>query len=95
MTLEEKAEEYAYNTYTHSKEAVKQAYIAGAKENGIVWHKVADGDLPKEENLEMQVLSFTTEGYRLLSLFSDPKPIFDSYKVLAWCECPTYKEIEE
>jgi hypothetical protein len=26
-------------------------YIAGAKENGIQWHKVADGDLPKKKGL--------------------------------------------
>lgn len=32
MTLEEKAKQYANSTYTHSKEAVEQAYIAGAKD---------------------------------------------------------------
>lgn len=29
--IEQQAEEYANTTYTHSKEAVKQAYIAGAE----------------------------------------------------------------
>ena len=56
------------------------------------WHKVADGDLPKEEDLEMQVLCFTYDGYQLLSLFSDPKPIFKGYGVIAWCEIPKYTE---
>ena len=31
----------------------KDGYIAGAKENGTVWHKVADGDLPKDEQVKL------------------------------------------
>lgn len=62
------------------------------KDNKPKWHKVADGDLPKTEDLEMQVLCFTYDGYQLLSLFSDPKPIFKGYGVIAWCEIPKYTE---
>ena len=65
---------------------------AELKEGRPEWHKVADGDLPKTEELEMQVLCFTYDGYQLLSLFSDPKPIFKGYGVIAWCEIPKYTE---
>lgn len=95
--VEERAEQYVINNTDESVnsfngEQFQKAYIAGAKENGVKWHKVADGDLPKEEDLEMQVLCLTMEGYQLLSLSSDPKPIFDYYKVIAWCEIPTFTE---
>ena len=94
MTLEEKAEEKAKDFSDNPKQQVAYTcgYLDGVYEGLPKWHKVADGDLPKEEDLEMQVLCFTTEGYQLLSLFSDPKPIFDYYEVIAWCEIPTYKE---
>ena len=62
MTLEEKAYEYAHEsmawcedfdfTYEIAENKIKQAYIAGAKENGTVWHKVADGDLPNTETMD-------------------------------------------
>jgi hypothetical protein len=71
---------------------IEQAYLAGLKAGRPEWHKVADGDLPKEEDLEMQVLCFTYDGYQLLTLFSDPKPIFKGYGVIAWCEIPKYAE---
>ena len=107
MTDKEMAEEYAKglcktctldtcrNNTLHTcaiKEYIKQAHLAGLKAGRPKWHKVADRDLPKEEDLEMQVLCFTTNGYQLLSLFSDPKPIFEYYEVIDWCEIPKYKE---
>lgn len=69
-----------------------QAFLAGLKVGRPKWHSVADGDLPKKEDLEMQVLCFTHDGYQLLSLFSDPKPIFKHYEVVAWCEIQKYTE---
>lgn len=107
MTDEEMAEEYADNIsgleLTCSLLSAKnknyayrlgryEGFLAGLKAGRPEWHKVADGDLPKEEDLEMQVLCFTYDGYRLLSLFSDPKPIFKGYGVIAWCEIPKYTE---
>ena len=63
MTLEEKAEEYAENkkglyyfaqtdTYYDDKEKLTQAYLAGAKENGVVWHDLRKdpNDLPKDNH---------------------------------------------
>ena len=102
MTDEEMAEEYARENkevYGSDEYAditdyinIKEAFLAGLKAGRPEWHKVADGDLPKEEDLEMQVLCFTYDGYQLLSLFSDPKPIFKGYGVIAWCEIPKYTE---
>jgi hypothetical protein len=102
MTDEEKAKKYAitrtYPKFETSRIAnfvlceIEGAFLAGLKASRQKWHKVADGDLPKEEDLEMQVLCFTYDGYQLLSLFSDPKPIFKGYGVIAWCEIPKYTE---
>ena len=103
MTDEEMAEESLISYRKESKWAgkvfmrdentcYKDGFLAGLKAGRPEWHKVADRDLPKEEDLEMQVLCFTTNGYQLLSLFSDPEPIFEYYEVIAWCEIPKYKE---
>ena len=99
MTLEEKAYEYAHEsmawcedfdfTYEIAENKIKQAYIAGAKENGTVWHKVADGDLPKE-NDEL-VLCYCSVGYKLLSA-SEFKLFMPVY---AWTEIPRYEGEKE
>lgn len=100
MTDEVMAEEYLeklrkekipFDIYEVNNQ-LKRAFLAGLKASRPEWHKVADGDLPKTEDLEMQVLCFTHDGYQLLSLFSDPKPIFKGYGVIAWCEIPKYTE---
>ena len=103
MTDEEMAEEYARNEMPfdilengekiYTENDIKEAHLAGLKAGRPKWHKVADGDLPKKEDLEMQVLCFTHDGYQLLSLFSDPKPIFKHYEVIAWCEMSEYTEV--
>lgn len=98
MTIEEKAEEYVNSTYTHSKEAVKQAYIAGAKENGIVWHKVADGDLPKDnvrvlsEKGHLVVYKAITFNWFEFSPNADNIKLRKWEEPIAWCEIPTYTE---
>lgn len=62
--LKQKAEEYSHKKWTPYKfydsecdiynddirEDIQQAYIAGAIENGIQWHKVADGDIPPDRH---------------------------------------------
>lgn len=55
--FEKEAEDYSdsvegYDLKTYSISDIKEAYIAGATENGIQWHKVADGDLPKDEDFK-------------------------------------------
>ena len=59
MTDEEMAEEYAnknvpvdtfgYRSLDDVHYDVKQAYLAGLRAGRPQWHKVADGDLPKNE----------------------------------------------
>lgn len=55
MKDEEIAEEYAIENWKHYKEgqtdykALKQAHLAGLKAGRPKWHKVTDGDLPKEK----------------------------------------------
>lgn len=106
MTDEEMAEEYAKlnaRQYKHndcigfctSKEEVKQAFLAGLKAGRPKWHKVADGDLPKDENRVL--LYFGDDDY------NDGQFIrgrflcgscgwFDVEEVIAWCEIPQYTE---
>ena len=61
MTDEEKAEEYAienwewYEAGQKDYEALKQAFLAGLKAGRPKWHKVADGDLPKGENIHRDI----------------------------------------
>ena len=65
MTDEEMAEEYAnknvpvdtfgYRSLDDVHYDVKQAYLAGLKTGRLQWHKVADGDLPKGENIHRDI----------------------------------------
>ena len=74
----------------------KDGYIAGATENGIQWHKVADGDLPKDTNVK-RVFTTNNKYYRLY--YSDGRWVYcdkGGYRffgdVIAWCEEPIFKE---
>lgn len=57
--LKEKAEKYYYEKYTVTldigeefrRDMITSAYLAGAKDNFPQWHKVAYGDLPKDDRL--------------------------------------------
>ena len=61
MTIEEKAEDFYFKKYNQTlnigeeerQKAITEAYIAGAKENGIQWHNVKKNpnDLPTKEQL--------------------------------------------
>lgn len=61
-----------------------------------VWHKVADGDLPKEASLYLCKMKHKgLYGYEYKVLFFDD--IFGFYniindEILAWTELPEYKE---
>ena len=105
MTLEEKAKQYAdkqlvnledfdnyKSAYNRFEEGVSDAYIAGAKENGIVWHKVVDGDLPKDSQM---VLVYTKEFGIDIDIWTGKEfdqSVTEDIDVIAWCEIPTYKE---
>lgn len=98
MTLEEKARKYVadkadkgnfdvekFGKAYFNECSMENAYIAGAKENGTAWHKVADGDLPKEN--DKLVLCYCSVGYKLLS-GSEFKLFMPVY---AWTEIPRYE----
>ena len=101
MTVEEKAKQYVKNNTDESVnsfngEQLQEAYIAGAKENGVVWHKVADGDLPKEFDKPYlcKVYGHFEVGYFMA--YKEQPWHFDDYyldseDVIAWCEIPRYE----
>ena len=82
---------------------IKQAYLAGLKAGRPKWHKVADGDLPKEEG-EYLVCYETDDGnYRNIFILNYTEYdeslhwCYDAFKtygegVIAWCEIPKYTE---
>ena len=94
MTDEEKAKEWVrtnsgYSTKEfHGKKAIK-AFLAGIKAGGerykLKWHKVADGDLPKDTRY---VWTNVGAGYH------DNDGWWDDFGrlqgVIAWCEIPKY-----
>lgn len=108
MTLEEKAEEYAKNLKARDfiakpKEIVAYfAYLAGAKENGVVWHDLRKdpNDLPKENGtvlvrLEKPIMKFSY-FYHSEKMFSVWNKEYECnvhlHNVIAWCEIPLFKE---
>ena len=94
MTLEEKAEEsaeqngYGLGCSIPQTECYVKGYVAGAKENGVVWHDLRKDpkDLPKGYGSV-----WTNEG----SAYHDSDGWFDDYGavkgVIAWCK-PQFKE---
>lgn len=121
MTDEEMAEEYAHNHVhyevakrengtEYAKEVsgvtIKQAYSDGLKDGRPKWHKVSDGDLPKEtEFIESDVLLLfvhlrgTKHKRYELGRYIFSENVF-SYThlefiedVVAWCEIPRDEEV--
>lgn len=103
MTDEEKlAEEYAegmavYYESAHGsipsqfKKYLKKAYLAGLKARGPIWHRVAEGDLPKEYTEVLQ-----ENGVKVI-LIGGHRYVYgakweDDAIVDYWCEIPTYTE---
>lgn len=66
-------------------------FLAGLKEGRPKWHKVADGDLPKDEN---DVLVYSGEDWRMCVGRYSPK--YKAWEAgcdtIAWCEIPKYTE---
>ena len=73
MTDEELADKYAVENWEYCEEgqtdynALKQAYLAGLKAGRPKWHKVADGDLPKENQECYFIYSNTYENFNKVS----------------------------
>ena len=84
----------------------KQGFLAGLKAGRPQWHKVADGDLPKddEDMLMSEQLNLLTKmkGTDNLSIsigqynFSTQEFSYPHFvgltDVIAWCEIPTFNE---
>jgi hypothetical protein len=99
MTDEEMAEEYADNYDIMNKDLspksprhiVTEVFLAGLKAGKPKWHKVADGDLPKDEN---DVLVYSGEDWRMCVGRYSPK--YKAWETgcdtIAWCEIPKYTE---
>ena len=99
--LEKEAEEYAGTVHryrdaqgeTEQMEDVAEAWKKGYEAGRPKWHKVADGDLPKDEN---DVLVYSGEDWRMCVGRYSPK--YKAWETgcdtIAWCEIPTYTDKE-
>ena len=98
MTTDEKIAEryvnwipiFAEEGEGYSRTQMQQAFLAGLKAGRPQWHKVADGDLPKNEN---DVLVYSGEDWRMCVGRYSPK--YKAWEAgcdaIAWCEIPEYK----
>lgn len=101
MSIEERAEQYAKKQNLENvnpsgivRFKIAEAYIAGTKENSIVWHKVADGDLPNDTRSVLN--EYGTPVYYVTSCqkwYESFTPLTEMKNVIAWCEIPRYEGI--
>lgn len=123
MTIKKKSEEYALEKckecymcnseengkrgYCPKFESRKEGYIAGAKENGVIWHRVKKYsiDLPGKGTYLVVIQNQNSEKeVTLLHAKEDEKQVlhwidvnckcFDE-EVIAWSEIPKFEEEEE
>ena len=99
MTDEEMAEEYAKSWKTSlAYVSVKEAHLAGLKAGRPKWHKVADGDLPKENNLYLVAIKDNGLAIAYFNgLHWETKFNLGDFghcleTVIAWCEIPKFEE---
>lgn len=106
MTLEEKAKAYTHNNYeilidtndafVTSEDYLEQGYLAGAKENGVLWHNLKENsdDLPKDHYIKQTYLCF---GVYIRAWYNEKEDEWISENGLGhyrgtveqWCELPT------
>ena len=104
MTLEEKAEKYARKTkkvdwegFDVDKEARKEGYIAGATENGIIWHDLRKNpnDLPDDEREVLQQGGLWVMYINGHWRFVNGEKWEDDAHVYAWIDIPVFLEVED
>ena len=92
-----------YESYLNN---LKQAYLAGATENGIQWHDLRKDpkDLPKNEGSYLVCMEFNYRHTYILNYGQDDYDDEDKTdwyddesthypkEVIAWCEIPQFKE---
>lgn len=105
--LEKKAEKYATATYPNGEKklclAEKNAYIAGAKENGIIWHSLEENpeDLPPRlvEDGVVFTVSIMVINQNEYSCYYDYDSntwcTADDEGVIAWTEIPKFSLIKK
>ena len=101
MTLEEKARESSINAclctnMVISQPSYEKGYIAGAEENGVIWHDLQKDptDLPKDNDVkrcyvgngEYQNLRYSKCRW----YYSDKGGLSFIRDIIAWCEKPTF-----
>ena len=84
------------NDYKARKEAYNAGYITGyndaQKENGIVWHKVADG-LPISDEDKIYLVKDKWNCYAIARYFNGKWSNYVTIEnVIAWCEIPRFTE---
>lgn len=79
-----------------------KAYLAGLKAGKPNWHKVADGDLPKDNMPYIVKVKLNYRGAPNISYWikDNLHDDFEKHKnytedIIAWCEIPKYEEEEE
>ena len=80
----------------------EKTFLAGLKAGRPQWHKVADGDLPKEDKQYLVLFYYNYKGKKEMSygvrdnLHSDFE-IHRCYteQIIAWCEIPKFEEAAE
>lgn len=102
--LRQKAENYSNRFYIEpiTRHDIRQAYIAGATENGIQWHDLRKdpNDLPKDNCM---VLVRFEKPIMKFSYFCHSEKKFSGWNkeygcnvqlhnVIAWCEIPQFEE---
>jgi hypothetical protein len=106
MTADELAEEYIDEHSPSCKEypkagrgALKQAFLAGLEAGRPVWHRVADGDLPKDNMPYIVKVKLNYRGAPNISYWikDNLHDDFEKHKnytedIIAWCEIPKYTE---
>lgn len=103
MTLENKAEEYAYNQKTMFENEcgfviAEKSYIDGYREceKEHKWHYVKNVDLPKKECNVLMYADYGNSREIGFSFWDGAKfKMYTDAKVIAWQELPTPPNVEE
>lgn len=122
VDLQKKADLYANNTHFTEydnpslsesldiSEEIKQAYLAGAKENGVVWHILEEDpdDLPVGEVFyyfdQNPALKDRKVYGRSIGYYNSYNKEWYGYyqgcpcrinNVIAWCEIPSWREVSK
>lgn len=98
MTDEEMAEEYASSSTSdrgYYYEGLKEGFLDGLKAGRPKWHKVADGDLPKDEAEYLVIFESDRTRYTGLEIYyPDTEEWSTICNIIAWCEIPKFEETE-